>query len=65
MESLIAGEQQEHDNGKSFSRCPVCRKKVTRPRAGKKDSANVIPLEIKFTTTSKLATDKLRVSITD
>lgn len=63
MESLIAGEQQEHDNGKSFSRCPVCRKKVIRPKAGK-DNQQVIPLEIKFTTTNRMATDKLKVSIT-
>jgi len=63
MEALIAGEQQEQDNGKSLARCPVCRKKVTRPKAGK-DNQQVIPLEIKFTTRSKLATDKLAVSIT-
>ena len=63
MESLVAGEQQEQENGKSYSRCPVCRKKVTRPKAGK-DSQQIIPLEIKFTTTNQIATDKLKVSIT-
>ena len=64
MEALIAGEQQEQEQGKYYSRCPVCRKKVTRPKPGK-DSQQVIPLEIKFTTRSRMATGKLKASITD
>ena len=63
MEALIAGEQQEQEQGKYYSRCPVCRKKVTRPKPGK-DSQQVIPLEIQFTTRNQIATDKLKVSIT-
>lgn len=63
MEALIAGEQQEQEQGKYYSRCPVCRKKVTRPKPGK-DGQQVIPLEVRFTTRSQMATDKLKVSIT-
>ena len=54
MEALIAGEQQGPDPGKGTPKCPVCRKKVTRP----KDSKNIsqlIPLEIKLMTKSNLA----------
>jgi hypothetical protein len=47
MEALIAGEQQGLDPGKGISKCPVCRKKVLRPKDNK-PSLQVIPLEIKF-----------------
>ncbi|MCJ1224352.1 SUMO-targeted ubiquitin ligase complex subunit slx8 [Toensbergia leucococca] len=52
MEALIAGEQQGPDPGKGPSRCPVCRKKVIRPKEGK-DLHQIIPLEIKVMTKNK------------
>lgn len=60
MEALIAGEQQEAEPGKFNSRCPVCRKKVSRPKPGAQRS-EIIPLELKFSTNIK----RLKVSITD
>ena len=49
MEALIAGENQGPEPGKGPSRCPICRKKVVRPKEGK-DPKNVVPLELKFVT---------------
>ena len=49
MEALIAGENQGLEPGKGPSRCPICRKKVVRPKEGK-DPKNVVPLELKFVT---------------
>ncbi len=46
MEALIAGERQGPE-GKGQSKCPVCRKKVSRPR-DKKPTTQLIPLEIKL-----------------
>ncbi|KAL9000309.1 MAG: hypothetical protein Q9169_001026 [Polycauliona sp. 2 TL-2023] len=47
MEALIAGENQG-EPGKGTSKCPVCRKKVARPKEKSRDKRDVIPLEIKF-----------------
>ena len=47
MEALIAGENQATEPGKGPSKCPICRKKVKRPK-DRKDMRHVIPLEIKF-----------------
>lgn len=47
MEALIAGEQQSLEPGKGVSKCPVCRKKVARPKDNK-PTVQVIPLELKF-----------------
>ena len=46
MEALIAGENQASEPGKGASKCPICRKKVKRPK-DKKDTGHVVPLEIK------------------
>ncbi|KAL9102106.1 MAG: hypothetical protein Q9163_002710 [Psora crenata] len=43
MEALIAGENQLSEPGKA--KCPICRKKVKRPK-DQKDTSNVVPLEI-------------------
>jgi len=59
MEALIAGENQGPDIGKGTSKCPVCRKKVVRPREGK-DMNQLIPLEIKLLTKSAIARGKER-----
>ncbi|MCJ1284033.1 SUMO-targeted ubiquitin ligase complex subunit slx8 [Xylographa opegraphella] len=61
MEALIAGENQGPDIGKGPSRCPVCRKKVVRPREGK-DMNQLIPLEIKLLTKSAVARGKERAT---
>lgn len=57
MEALIAGEQQGPETGlgvgKGISKCPVCRKKVTRPKDNK-PSLQVIPLEIKMMSRSAI-----------
>ncbi|KAL9125866.1 MAG: hypothetical protein Q9217_004998 [Psora testacea] len=45
--ALIAGENQASEPGKGPSKCPICRKKVKRPKDNK-DTSHVIPLEIKF-----------------
>lgn len=57
MEALIAGEQQATEPGKGTSKCPVCRKKVIRPKDNK-PSTQVIPLEIKMMSRSALAKGK-------
>ena len=57
MEALIAGEQQGTDPGKGISKCPVCRKKVIRPKDNK-PSTQVIPLEIKLMTKGGLGKRK-------
>lgn len=57
MEALIAGEQQSLDPGKGFSKCPVCRKKVARPK-DYKPSVQVIPLEIKVRSRKSLGEGK-------
>ena len=57
MEALIAGEQQGLDPGKGTPKCPVCRKKVIRPRDSKNIS-QLIPLEIKLMTKGDLAKGK-------
>ena len=57
MEALIAGENQSHDSGKGFSKCPICRKKVARSKPGK-DGRQVIPLELKLSTRSAKAKEK-------
>lgn len=59
MEALIAGEQQGPDPGKGVSKCPVCRKKVLRPKDNK-PSLQVIPLEIKVTKKSDVGKGKGR-----
>lgn len=67
MEALIAGEHQG-DQGKGQSRCPVCRKKVSRPRDDKmraKDKRELIPLEIKFSTRSSMAKGKGKALVAD
>ncbi|KAL9593859.1 MAG: hypothetical protein Q9179_005658, partial [Wetmoreana sp. 5 TL-2023] len=59
MEALIAGENQG-EPGKGTSKCPVCRKKVTRPTKERKsrDKRDLIPLEIKCVTRSSLLKGK-------
>ena len=47
MEALIAGENQAAEPGKGLSKCPICRKKVKRPKDNR-DSGQVVPLEILF-----------------
>lgn len=59
MEALIAGENQG-EPGKGTSKCPVCRKKVARPKEKSKDKREVIPLEIKCVTRSSLAKGKAK-----
>ncbi|KAL8887235.1 MAG: hypothetical protein Q9215_005169 [Flavoplaca cf. flavocitrina] len=59
MEALIAGENQS-EPGKVTSRCPVCRKKVARPKEKSKDKRDLIPLEIKLTTRRNLAKGKAK-----
>ncbi|MCJ1467329.1 hypothetical protein MMC07_005953 [Pseudocyphellaria aurata] len=61
MEALIVGEQQGTEPGKGVSKCPVCRKKVTRPKDNK-PSIQVIPLELKLMTKSALAKQKAKAS---
>lgn len=61
MEALIVGEQQGTEPGKGVSKCPVCRKKVTRPKDDK-PSTQVIPLEIKVMSKSALAKGKRKAS---
>lgn len=46
MEALIASEHQGPEP-KGPSKCPVCRKRVLRPRE-KKQNTQCIPLEIKL-----------------
>ncbi len=57
MEALIAGEQQGPDPGKGTPKCPVCRKKVVRPK-GSKNISQVLPLEIKLMTKGNVAKGK-------
>ncbi len=52
MEALIAGENQGSEPGKGPSKCPVCRKKVKRPK-DEKDTSQCIPLGIKLSTKSR------------
>lgn len=59
MEALIAGENQG-EPGKATGKCPVCRKKVSRPKEKTKDKREIIPLEIKCMTRSSLAKGKAR-----
>ncbi|KAL8736028.1 MAG: hypothetical protein Q9166_000590 [cf. Caloplaca sp. 2 TL-2023] len=59
MEALIAGENQG-EPGRGTSKCPVCRKKVSRPKEKSRDKREVIPLEIKFSTRSSLVKGKAR-----
>ncbi|KAL8770871.1 MAG: hypothetical protein Q9209_003522 [Squamulea sp. 1 TL-2023] len=59
MEALIAGENQG-EPGKGTSKCPVCRKKVARPKEKSRDKREIIPLEIKFVTRSSLAKGKAK-----
>ena len=61
MEALIAGEQQGPDPGKGTPKCPVCRKKVIRPRDGK-TTHHLLPLEIKLLTKGNLAKGKGRAT---
>lgn len=58
MEALIAGEQHGPDPGKGVSKCPVCRKKVVRPKDNKA-SVQVIPLELKVMSKSELGRKKV------
>ena len=46
MEALIASEQQSFEVGRGAAKCPVCRKKIVRPKDNK-PNLQVIPLEIK------------------
>ena len=67
MEALIAGENSG-EPGKGHSRCPVCRKKVLRPRYDKprgKDKRDIIPLEIKVVTRSKVDKGKGKALVAD
>ncbi len=57
MEALIAGEQQGPDPGKGTPKCPVCRKKVIRPRDSKNIS-QLIPVELKVKTRGDMAKGK-------
>ena len=60
MEALIAGEQQGPDPGKGTSKCPLCRKRVQRPKDGKDKSRQVVSLEIKVVTQGDLARAKTK-----
>jgi hypothetical protein len=62
MEALIAGEQQGLEPGKGISKCPVCRKKVLRPKDNK-PSLQVIPLEIKFMSRKGLGKGKGKAAV--
>lgn len=64
MEALIAGENQGGELGRGSSKCPVCRKKVKRPK-DKKDTSNCIPLEIKLLTKSRTAKDEGKARLRD
>ncbi|KAI4173906.1 MAG: hypothetical protein LQ343_002674 [Gyalolechia ehrenbergii] len=59
MEALIAGDNQG-EPGKATGKCPVCRKKVSRPKEKSKDKREVIPLEIKCVTRSSLIKGKAK-----
>ena len=59
MEALIAGENQGAEPGKGTPKCPVCRKKVLRPK-DHKPSSQVVPLAIKFKTKSSVGKGKAR-----
>ena len=61
MEALIAGEQQEVEPGKYSSRCPMCRKKVRRPKTGK-ITADYTVLEIRTMTKDQFAALKSKKS---
>lgn len=63
MEALLAGEQQGPDPGKGVSKCPVCRKKVVRPKDSK-PSAHAIPLELKMISRSRMALKRSKASET-
>ena len=57
MEALIAGENL--DGGKGTSKCPVCRKRVSRTSRAK-DSQQLIPLQLKLMRKSERARGKER-----
>ena len=57
MEALIAGENQATEPGKGFSKCPICRKKIKRPKDNK-DAGQVVPLEIKVKKRASMAKEK-------
>ncbi|KAL8933129.1 MAG: hypothetical protein Q9211_005943 [Gyalolechia sp. 1 TL-2023] len=59
MEALIAGENQG-EPGKATGKCPVCRKKVSRPKEKSRDKREVIPLEIKCVTRASLVKGKAK-----
>lgn len=63
MEALIAGEQQGSEPGKGTPKCPVCRKKIMRPKDNK-PSIQVIPLELKVMSSSKIAKGKAKDHMT-
>ena len=46
MEALIVGENQGSEPGKGASKCPICRKKIKRPKDSK-DTREAFTLEIK------------------
>ena len=60
MEALIAGENQGVEPGKGQSKCPICRKKVKRPK-DHKDTGQVIPLEVKIITKTRHNKGKAKV----
>lgn len=64
MEALIAGENQGPEPGKGPSKCPVCRKKVKRPKDGK-DTNQVAPLAIKIKKRVTTGKGKMRSSGND
>ena len=54
MEALIAGENQGSEPGRGIPKCPVCRKKVTRPLPTDKiDKHEVVPLAMKLKVRSR------------
>ena len=59
MEALIAGENQGSDPGKGTAKCPVCRKKIVRPK-DRKDNRQIVPLAMKFQTKGTVAKGKAR-----
>ena len=62
MRALLAAENNGNESGRK-SKCPVCRKQVTRPKDGK-DTKQVIVLELKLKTRPRNRVDKGKMKVT-
>ena len=57
MEALIAGENQATEPGKGASKCPICRKKIKRPKDNR-EAGQVVPLEIRVKKRASMVREK-------